>query len=491
MNNEVGLSEKQRDTLLYSSENDFGHYQCLYEIYGYLFKEIDLTSTLLVYEKYWTPYQAKDKLQQCVIETLKLRAKLVISELSKLNSILYSQNLDDNNKRELKDKISKLNSLLANCEITTNRINNITIFFLKETRINIKEEVFEANELDTLFNTTSGIINLKTGELLPHSSSYMINYMIDIPYEQNKAYDYSLWEKQLSELIKHYDVPEVKNFIKVLLGYLLIGGNREKKSLFLTGEKDSGKSLFINILDKLFDELFFKLPFNSISRDRSKNNDQGFDLAESRFKRVVAVSEPDRNATYNAALIKDISGREKITAAKKNKQPILIKPKFKLVIASNFEIIGDVLDPAFFNRFIIIPVFKGYSVIDFDREDKLISEIEGILHWFVEGAIEYFSLGRLPDIPQVLVDALNEMVAKQDTIGHFLTEYNYTITKDRNDLVLFSKLYEEYEDWCLENCEQPRYKREFTQYFVQKGCINTKSYINGKQARCLSNLQDR
>lgn len=484
------MNEKEKEVLLYSENNGFGNADCLYMLYGHLFKDIDLENTLLVYNKYWNSYEASDLLQKYTKEMFDLRKDLAIAELSKLNNILTSkEDLKASYKEQLQSNIKQLSALIDDITKRIEPLINSTVkHFLNKLELNIKEEVFEDNKLDSLFNTVDGIIDLKTGKLIPHSSEYMLNYMVDIPYNPDNRYDYSLWDQQLSELIVNYNQPEVKEFIQILFGYLLIGGNREKKSIFLTGERDSGKSLFINILDKLFGELFGKLPFNAIARDRSKTNDQGFDLAETRFKRVLAVSEPDRNASYNASLIKDISGREKISAAKKGKQPKLIQPKFKLVIASNFDLVGDILDPAFFGRFIIIPVFKGYTTMDLNREDDLLINIEGILHWFVQGAVKYYQLGKLPNTPKVLVDALNEMIIKQDTVLTFLNDCEYKISDSVNDLVPFNKLYEDYEEWCLDNIERPLYKREFTQYFTTKGCKNIRATVDSKQVRCINHL---
>src|SRR5699024_1591728 len=97
-----------------------------------------------------------------------------------------------------------------------------------------------------------GVLDWKTGKLLPwnpikhHHSS-----VIDAPFMKKEHFEDELkvWEKALEDWL-----PEEENrmFLQEYMGYALLPKNDMRTALFLLGGGSNGKSLFIEIVQKLF-----------------------------------------------------------------------------------------------------------------------------------------------------------------------------------------------------------------------------------------------
>lgn len=493
---ELDLNEKQIKELLELGADDSDVIKCMNIAFGHLFRDLEIEKkddkNLLLYNKCWSNKNANDTILYYTEQMLTIRMNEANKEIAILTKKLDDNTLIAIDKQDIEEKISHLKNIVKSSNRIISKVDysKYKKLFEQQLYLNIEPEIFELPKWDKYLNVNNGVIDLSTGELLSHDSSFMFNYVSPVNYYQDKTYDYTLWETQLNETIKYYD--EIKEYLQILFGYLLVGGNRSKKALMFTGKKDSGKSSVINILSYIMGDGYWKLVFNSVSRNRSTGNDQNFDLADTRFKRIVSVAEPDNKISYNASIIKDISGNEKINAAKKGKQAQIFRPTYKLVIASNFDLIGDILDDAFFNRFIIVPFYVGYKIKNDYRDIELINDSEAILHWLVEGAIKYYQLGTLPPMPQKLVDLINKTKQNQNPVYEFLSNNEYTITHDQDDKLISKDIYNEFIDWFIENKNgvSPSIN-EFYKLLNNLDIIETSkpTKINGKTVRCILGIK--
>src|SRR5690606_39239277 len=110
----------------------------------------------------------------------------------------------------------------------------------------------ELNKDKYLLNCKNGVVNLKTGQLLPHERKYLISKNTNIPFDENA--ECPVWINFLESImqdekgeIKH----EMIDFLHKAIGYALTGDISEQVVFFLWGNGRNGKSTFINIVKEI------------------------------------------------------------------------------------------------------------------------------------------------------------------------------------------------------------------------------------------------
>lgn len=86
--------------------------------------------------------------------------------------------------------------------------------------------------------------------------------------------------------------------------------------------------------------------------------------------------------------------------------------------------------------------------IDLDREEKLATNLPGILKWMCQGTIDYANRG--PNPPQSVIDATADYRAETNDMGRFLRDMR-TIPADPKLRTPLGKIYEIYKLWHEEN----------------------------------------
>ena len=92
-----------------------------------------------------------------------------------------------------------------------------------------------------LLNCFNGIVNLKTGELIPHDKKYMTSKNTHI--ECDLVNEPKRWKQFLLEIFDNSQ--DMVDFIQVALGYTLTGDTKEQVMFQCYGEGANGKSVFL------------------------------------------------------------------------------------------------------------------------------------------------------------------------------------------------------------------------------------------------------
>jgi len=88
----------------------------------------------------------------------------------------------------------------------------------------------------------NGILNLKTGQLEPHSPDFLT--VVQLPVEFKPGADCPKAKKFMSEIVRPEDVP----LLEEMAGYCLLRGYPIHKAFVLLGDGDNGKSVWIKLL---------------------------------------------------------------------------------------------------------------------------------------------------------------------------------------------------------------------------------------------------
>ena len=215
------------------------------------------------------------------------------------------------------------------------------------------------------------VVNVLTGETFPNDGRFFVRSALQCHYLPGAKSP--LFDDYLSATTA--DDPALYERIWEVIGYLLSTDTRGKVFFALIGKKDTGKSLFANVLMDIIGK-------DSISGLSASDFAGRFDVSELNGRHAnFCMDLPDKPLPPDAVgKIKSITGGDLIRSDVKYKEAIRFVPTARLLFGSNAMIRTEVQDLAFNDRMIVVP-FR-YPVPkekqDFQLREKLFAEREGI-----------------------------------------------------------------------------------------------------------------
>jgi putative DNA primase/helicase len=143
-----------------------------------------------------------------------------------------------------------------------------------------------------------------------------------------------------------------------------------------------------------------------------------------------------------------ITGEDSLTIDRKNKDPVTLTLRSRILLLSNEELqLGDA-SGALTSRMILLVTTKSfYGMEDVSLESKLLAELPGIFNWCLTGRARLYQRGYFVEPVsskhmKVEIDGLNS------PINLFLDEV--TVPAPPTEYVTKKDLYELYRIWCAE-----------------------------------------
>lgn len=326
-------------------------------------------------------------------------------------------------------------------------------------------------QLDTdpyLFNVANGTFGLRTGELRGHRRGDFITKLCPTVYDPRAGCPHF---REFLLRIFAGDGAFLDWFQK-LLGSVLVGKLLEQILVIFWGAGANGKTSLVRaLLHVLGDDYAQQSPMSTflLRHDGIPN-----DVARLAGARVVVASESGNGRRLDEALVKQLTGGDKITARFLHSEFFSFEPTFTLILTTNHkpEIRGT--DHAVWRRVRLIP-FK-VTIPDVEQEKDftervLFPEASGILAWLVEGCRRWQRDG-LGDVPPAVTTATEEYRRESDVLADFLDE-RCAITNDA--MTTASSLFEAYLQHCDATKEKhPISKVEFGRRLGDKGFVRDK-----------------
>lgn len=338
------------------------------------------------------------------------------------------------------DLETKIRQKMARQVMGANKVHSALAYL----RSFLKAEVEQFDGHDLLLNTPSGVVDLTTGSLLPHSPSYYLTCMTRAPYQFNASAP--TFVAFLNEIF--HDNQELIHYVQKLLGYSLRGGNPEQVFIILWGRGANGKTTLMESILWAMGDYARETPpetFELISDHTVRN-----DLARLAGTRIVSTSESKETCRLDAATIKRLTGGDMITARFLYKEYFEFHPKFTPFMKTNFKpwLPGD--DMAVWRRIRLIPFTVS---IPPEKQNKnllnmLKEESEGILAWLVHGYLAYQSEGL--GIAKEVHLATQEYHREASSVVAFLQD----CTEPEGE-VSAQSLYQSYVAYCQEEGIEP------------------------------------
>ncbi len=354
-------------------------------------------------------------------------------------------------------------------------VDDVRRFLLKEPDIFIEENAIPKN----LIAFQNGILDIKSKQLYRHSSDFLTLYEVLANYFPERSISTPVFDKYLYSITQGN--AELAERILQAIGYILTSDSNGKCFFLLQGVPNSGKTVFTNFLQRLFNK-------NAVTQLEAHLLGDKFTASELIGKAFCIFPDMAGSPMDEAAVsrIKTLTGNDPLFVPRKHTSNAEIICSAKIICTTNhpFLIKSKRGDEALNNRIITIPF--AFSVPNEqkinDLEELLLKERDGIVTKSMQA---YFRL--VNNRYHFAGDFKpNEIIASDITIDIDCEVQIYKYVKnnfraEQNGIVFVDDAYVEFSKSFGGIC-----KNEFSQFF----CQYATELHNGKKSRKRKNSSD-
>ncbi len=347
-------------------------------------------------------------------------------------------------------------------QLTTGIVNEIRDHIIRKT--GVTKDKFDS-DLD-IINVENELLNIKTGERLPHTPDYLSLNQIPIRYDpEAKALKF---EKFLSEVLH----PEQIQTAKEIIAYTFIRKNIFQYWFVLIGNGGNGKNVFIGIVQGLHG----RQNHSSVPLTHLGNPNHRFALSQLENKNINVDTELSPKSYNDLSTLKKLTDPQPITVERKGKDLFDVELWAKQFLCCNKLPQSSDDSDARFRREILL-AFPYQFVEEKDEEqnddpniriadpfllDKIINdkdEMSGILNIVIESLKSIYENKKIysnSTINQRRVRA--ELIA--DPVKAFYNE-NCKVPSDPAEFETKDNLYNKFKDFCIRKNSYITKKKNF------------------------------
>jgi putative DNA primase/helicase len=320
-----------------------------------------------------------------------------------------------------------------------------------------------------LLNCPNGTLDLRAGELRKHSRADRITKLCPTAYDP--AAEFPVWLAFLDRVFAGN--LELIAFVQRLLGHCQTGSVQDHVLPVFWGSGANGKSTLIGaVMDVMGPDYSMKAPRDLLMMRKGEHHPT--ELTDLFGKRFVAAVETAEGQRLDEALVKDLTGGDRIRARRMREDHWEFEPTHKLILATNHR--PEIRDTTHstWRRVKLIPFTVTIPNAEQDRDlsRKLRAERAGILAWMVRGAMGWRESGLAePDCVKI---ATSEYRAEEDKLGTFLEECCVTGPNERERA---GTLYKAYKAWCERNGENSTTQTRFGKALTERGFEREKAGV--------------
>ncbi len=334
-----------------------------------------------------------------------------------------------------------------------------------------------------LLNTHNGIVDLRTGVLLPSDPTYRMTKSTACGYrpDAHHADVSAAWAA-----IPEDAAPWVQRF----LGYCATGHTREDVIVFFDGTGANGKTTLLEAVHAALGSYAQVAPSKLVMQGSREDHPTLF--ADLQGVRFISISETEEGGSLRMERLKALTGGEPIRARRMRQDYFEFLPTHSIVVATNNRPEAAANDYAAWRRLRLVPFPNTYAEpgagppgsLPADRmlRGRLrtgLEQREAMLALIVEGAVRWYSEG-LGSNPAVDA-ATRKWRDSEDTVGSFVAE---AVTFLEHGSVGGSDLYEAYQQYCSDRGAKPRGNNAFAKQFLEHPSVVAnsveKSHVAGR-----------
>lgn len=313
-------------------------------------------------------------------------------------------------------------------------------------------------------NCQNGTLDLRTGKLKDHDTADRITKIVPVDYAS--AAPCPRFERFLQEALVD---DAVIRFVKRYAGYSLTGITRERLLAILYGFGKNGKTTLVELIHEALGDYARNTDVETLLV--KKYQGVGNDVAALKGARFVSAAEVEKGRRLAESKIKQLTGRDTVTARFLFGEPFDFKPEFKLWLSTNNKPVIQGTDDAIWDRLRLIPFtqrFEG-SKADPLLADKLKGELAGVFAWMVAGCLEWQEHGLQE--PETVTEATNQYREEMDTLAAFIED---RCVLDRDAMAPAGLLYKQYQLWCDDAGERKETQKVFGSRLRERGFESVK-----------------
>lgn len=317
---------------------------------------------------------------------------------------------------------------------------------------------------DWLLCVQNGVVDLRTGTLMPHDKGRLITRLCNTSYEPEAE-----CEALTSFLVDRFPDPGTLEFVVRSIGYTLTGSIREEVFLFIYGPGGRGKSTLAETVAATMGDYAVSLPTEALL---IRNNDQiPNDIARLKGARLALAAETDDGRRWNEPLLKRLTGGDTISARFMRAEFFDFVNRSKLWITGNHRPEVRNFDAAMRRRLRVIPMDQPVPEPDTKLKERLQSpeSMAAMLAIGVRSCLEWLSSGLAePDQVKTAVEAYAE---ESDHTGRFVSE---RVKIEDGWRVKCGEAYAAYCEWAKASGVREISQIKFTRYLAGLGIESVK-----------------
>lgn len=318
------------------------------------------------------------------------------------------------------DEGSAIARVAANRLQSAARIDAMLRLASRERGVAIREEELDPDPYT--LNCQNGVVDLRTGELLPHNPKALHSKITAIEYKKDaKAPRFFSF---LNEVFSGNT--EIINMIQRWFGYSATGDMSAQVFMIFYGSGANGKSTLVELVSRVLGDYSKPAPPDTFIQ---KIGGSGIpnDIAALRGARLVTTTETETNAKLAESRVKSMTGGDRVSARYMRGEFFEFWPSWKIVISTNHRPRIQGSDYGIWRRIALVPfdfVAAG-DKLDPNLAKTLWEEREGVLNWIVEGAVKWYQDGAGRNglmIPGTVTVNTQEYREDEDLITRFITQ---------------------------------------------------------------------
>lgn len=306
----------------------------------------------------------------------------------------------------------------------------------------------------------NGLLDWQKGTLQDWDVSFTHTAQIHADWDK-EAYSYEaneVWEEALTSWLPD---ESTRMFLQEYIGYALLPSCKMRTAVFLFGEGANGKSLFIDVVLKLFE--------GSYAVAQPHNLAHRFGTTVLLDKMLAVCSDIDASYLDKTGVLKQVISGDMIRGEYKGGKDFSFTPTCKLLFSANDLPKAADRSYGWYSRVRFVPFKKRFKPDQeyYQNLMDVMSSPKGrsaLLMWAIEG-LQRLAINKEFTHSEELEKAAMEYRLDNDSVYSFLDEHlEPTPLKGggyKTSLVL-SAVYAAYKEWCTETGVKMVSRREFT-----------------------------
>lgn len=326
--------------------------------------------------------------------------------------------------------------------------------------------VVRTGDLDAdpyLLNTTTGVLDLRTGTVGPHDPA------LHLTKTTAAGYDPAASAATFDAFLRRVQPdPEMREFLARLLGYGLLGGVTEHVLPVFYGTGANGKSTLIDAITAALGD-YAGTADPGLLIDRGDVHPTG--MADLHARRLVVTHETDAGRRLAEGTVKRLTGGDRIKARRMREDFWEFDPSHLILMVTNHRPLVRGTDEGIWRRLRLVPfdVVIPAAQRDSALPERLALEADGVLGWLVAGHAAWRAQGLGEPAPVSAATAAYR--ADSDALGRFLAEHTvngaqYTAPS--------SALFDAWKRHCAGENLEAGTQTAFGRSLVDRGFENTK-----------------